>query len=73
MIVYIIKSALRNLWINKKFTIINITGFAFAISVCLGIALFLTKEYSYDRVNEHSGQIVRLIDARNNSSVIDYE
>jgi len=72
MIVYFIKSALRNLWINKKFTIINITGFAFAISVCLGIALFLTKEYSYDRFNEHSGQIVRLIDTRNNSSVIDY-
>jgi putative ABC transport system permease protein len=72
MILYHIKSALRNLWINRKFTIINITGFAFAISVSLGITLFLYKEYSYDRFNEHSGQIVRLIDAKDNSSVIDY-
>ncbi|MCJ7449840.1 MAG: ABC transporter permease [Bacteroidales bacterium] len=72
MFLYYLKSAVRNLWINKKFTIINITGFAFAISVCLAIALFLTREYSFDRFNEHVGQIVRLIDAKDNSSMIDY-
>ncbi|MDP4221747.1 MAG: ABC transporter permease [Bacteroidota bacterium] len=72
MIQYYIRSALRNLWLNRKFTIINITGFAFAISVCLGISLFLTKEYSYDSYNEHFGLIVRLTDTKNNSSIIDY-
>jgi putative ABC transport system permease protein len=72
MFLYYLKSASKNLWINKRFTIINITGFAFAISICVAIALFLVKEYSFDRYNEHSGQIVRLIDKKDNSSMIDY-
>jgi len=49
-----------------------VTGFAFGISICLTIALFLAKEYSYDRFHEHAGQIVRLIDTKDNSSEIDY-
>jgi len=72
MIRYYFKSALKNLWINKKFTIIIITGFAFAISVCLGITLFIAKEHSYDRFNEHFDQIVRVTDTEYNSSLIDY-
>ena len=67
-----LKSALRNLMINIKFTIIIITGFAFAISVCLGIALYIIKEHSFDSFNEHFDNIVRLTDAKNNSSLIDY-
>jgi len=69
---YYLKSAFRNLWKNKKFSVINITGFAFGISVCLAIALFLMKEYSYDRHNKYADQIVRLTDSKNNSSSIDY-
>ena len=72
MFLYYLRSAIRNLSINKRFTIIIITGFAFAISVCLGIALFLAKEHSYDSFNVHFNQIVRVTDAKNNSSVIDY-
>ena len=69
---YYLKIAIRNIRTNKKFSIINIAGFAFAISICLAILLFLLKEYSYDRYHEHSDQIVRLIDTKNNSSLIDY-
>lgn len=72
MIQYYILSALKNLLKNRKYTIINITGFSFAISVCLGIALFLIKEKSYDHFNRHFDQIIRLTDVKNNSSIIDY-
>ncbi|MDD4193466.1 MAG: ABC transporter permease [Mangrovibacterium sp.] len=69
---YYFKAAVKNLTNNKKFSAINITGFAFGISICLTITLFLAKEYSYDRFHEHAGQIVRLIDTKKNSSSIDY-
>jgi len=69
---YYLKTAIRNLWNNKKFSIINITGFAFGISICLAIALFLVNEYLCDRYHEHADEIVRVIDVKNNSSSIDY-
>jgi putative ABC transport system permease protein len=72
MFTYYLKSAYRNLLANKRFTIINIAGFSFAISICLAIGLFLANEYSYDRYNVNSERIVRLTDAKNNSSLIDY-
>ena len=72
MIWYYFITAIRSLRNNKKFSVINIAGFAFGISICLAIVLFLIKEYSYDRYHEHAGQIVRLIDTKNNSSSIDY-
>lgn len=69
---YYLKTALSNIRTNKRFSVIIITGFAFAISVCLGITLFIAKEHSYDSFNEHFEQIVRVTDAKNNSSMIDY-
>ncbi len=72
MFYYYLRTALRNLRSNKRFTLINITGFAFAISVCLAIALFLAREYSFDRFNRHSDETVRVVDMKNNSSMIDY-
>jgi|WetSurMetagenome_2_1015567.scaffolds.fasta_scaffold00160_4 putative ABC transport system permease protein len=72
MLLYYLKIALRNIRTNKKFSIINIAGFAFAISICLAISLFLIKEYSYDSYNENADQIVRLNDLQGNSSLIDY-
>ncbi len=72
MIWYYLKSAFRNIRSNKKFSVINITGFAFGISICLAIVLFLVKEYSYDKYHDNANQIVRLIDTKNNSSSIDY-
>lgn len=66
------KVSLRNLIRHKTFSLINILGFAFGISVCLLILLFLIKEYSYDSYNANAHQIYRLIDVENNSSGIDY-
>lgn len=67
-----LKIALRNLMRHKTFSIINILGFAFGISICLLIVLFLIKEHSYDSYNVNARHIYRLIDVDNNSSAIDY-
>lgn len=72
MFIYYLKTAFRNLWKNKKFSVINISGFAFGISICLAITLFLIKEYSYDRYHENASHIVRLINSENNTSSVDY-
>jgi putative ABC transport system permease protein len=72
MIRYYLKIALRNIRTNKKFSIINIAGFAFALSICLAILLFLLKEYSYDKYHINADQIVRLINTKYNSSLVDY-
>jgi putative ABC transport system permease protein len=69
---YYFKIALRNICTNKKFSIINIAGFAFAISKCLAITLFLIEEHSFDKYNNNTDQIVKLIDTKHNSSQIDY-
>jgi len=72
MFIYFIKSIFKSLWANKKFTLINVIGFAFAISVCLAIGLFIGKEYSYDSHHKNVKRIVRIIDPLRNSSDIDY-
>jgi len=69
---YYLKIAIRNIQTNKKFSIINIAGFAFAISICLAILLFLLKEYSYDRYHKNAAQIVRVVNSKYNSSLVDY-
>jgi putative ABC transport system permease protein len=67
-----LKIAYRSLIKNKAFSIINILGFGFGISICLGITAYLLHEYSFDRYHSNSDHMYRLIDAQNNSSWIDY-
>lgn len=69
---YYIISAIRNIRSNKVFSTINIAGFAFAISICLAISLFLTKEHSFDRYHRNADRIVRVTHVKYNSSQIDY-
>ena len=66
------KVAFRNLNKSKTFSAINILGFAFGITVCLLIILFLVKEYSYDSYNTDADHIYKLIDEADNSGAIDY-
>lgn len=54
------KIAFRNLWRNKGFSAINITGLAIGIATCLIIMLFVNNELSYDRFNEKADRIVRI-------------
>ena len=67
-----VKIALRNLKKNKSFSFINIVGFAFSISICMIIVLYLLNEFSYDKFNKNAESIYRLIDAESNYCTIDY-
>jgi putative ABC transport system permease protein len=55
-----IKTALRNLWKNKRFSAINIVGLAIGLATCLLIITFVMDELSYDRYNEKADRIYRL-------------
>ena len=62
MIYNYFKIAWRNLWKNKTFSIINITGLAIGVSCFLLIVLFVLEERSYDKYNLHTNQIYRVED-----------
>lgn len=66
------KVAFRNLSKHKTFSVINILGLTFSISVCLVILLFILKEYGFDDYNKNANQIYKLVDTKDNSSSIDY-
>jgi putative ABC transport system permease protein len=53
--------AFRNLWRNKAFSAINISGLAIGIATCLIILLFVRNEMSYDQFHEKADRIVRVV------------
>jgi putative ABC transport system permease protein len=55
------KIAWRSILKNKGLFAINVIGLSLGIATCLIIALFVIDELSYDRFNEKSDQIVRVI------------
>ncbi|MBO9200491.1 MULTISPECIES: ABC transporter permease [Niastella] len=52
------KTAWRNLWANRVYSFLNITGLAIGIAVCILILLFVAYERSFD--NFHIKNIYRL-------------
>lgn len=58
MIKSYLRSALRNLWKNKFFSAINITGLSIGMAACITIMLFVFYEKSFD--NFHTRNIYRL-------------
>lgn len=55
-----LKIALRNLYREKRYALINIAGLALAIACCIVLALYLRSELSYDRHNENHEKIYRI-------------
>lgn len=55
------KSALRNLWKNKSFSIINVTGLTIGLTSCLVIGLYIQYELSYDDFQVNGNRIARVI------------
>lgn len=55
-----IKTALRNLYRLGKVTLINLVGLTIAFSVCILIIMFVYKQLSFDKFNEHYDNIYRL-------------
>ncbi|RYD80113.1 MAG: hypothetical protein EOP55_03040, partial [Sphingobacteriales bacterium] len=43
------KIALRNLWKNKGFTLINVGGLAIGLASCMVLLLYVAYEWSYDK------------------------
>src|SRR5215475_8757123 len=53
--------AVRNLWKNKALSFINIFGLAAGLACSLHIFLFVADELSYDRFNDGSDRIYRVV------------
>lgn len=56
-----IQIALRTLWKNKVFSLINIVGLAVGMACCLLILLYVQHELSYDTHNDRSKDLYRLV------------
>ena len=54
------KIAFRNLWCNKLYSFINISGLAIGIATCLIILLFVNNELGYDRYNKKADRMYRV-------------
>src|ERR1044071_3297545 len=52
--------AIRNLWRNKIFSIINISGLSIGLASCMLIFLYTKDEVSYDRFHEKKNQLYRI-------------
>ena len=50
----------RNLWKNKMYSFINITGLSIGITCCLLIFLYVQYQLSYDKFNVNANDIYRL-------------
>lgn len=60
MLTNYLKIAFRNLWRNKFYSLLNITGLAIGISCCLLIVIFVVDEINYDKHYEKAESIYRL-------------
>jgi len=58
------KTAWRNLWKNKTFSFINISGLAIGMAACLLILQYISFELSYDQFNKNAGDIYRVYNDR---------
>lgn len=61
------KTAFRNLWRNKNFTVINVAGLAVGIAVCLCIFLVIQFELSFDNFHTKKDRIYRIITEQQNA------
>lgn len=52
--------AIRNLWKNKTYTIINVLGLAVGMAICMLVFLFVNHEQSFDQMHERADHIYRL-------------
>jgi len=57
-----LKIALRNLWKNKGFSIINIGGLAIGLTCCLMLLLYISYEWSYDKHFKNIDRIYSVYD-----------
>ena len=56
-----LKTAFRNLWRTKAFSVINIVGLSVGLACCMLIFLYTMDEVSYDRFNVNAQNIYHLV------------
>ncbi len=56
-----LKIAIRNLFKQKVYTLINVLGLAVGIASCLLIVLFIQNEFSYDKFFKDHDRIYRMV------------
>jgi len=61
MVFNYLKIAFRNLWKQKGYSFINITGLAIGLACCFLIAIYINYELSYDRFHNDEEQLYRTI------------
>ncbi len=54
-----LKTAIRNIWRQKGYSLINIFGLAVGIASCLAVLLWVLDETSYNNYHENSASIYR--------------
>ncbi|GAA4446976.1 ABC transporter permease [Nibrella saemangeumensis] len=57
-----LKIAVRTLWKNPLYSLLNIAGLALSIACCTLIALYVWDEWNFDRANPHAGSIYRIVE-----------
>lgn len=58
------KTAWRNLWKNKTFSVINICGLAIGMAACLLILQYVSFQLSFDQFNKNAADIYRVYNDR---------
>jgi len=66
MLTNYLKVTLRNLYREKMYALINISGLSIAIVCCLILGLWLRSEFTYDRHNTKYKQLFRIIQTDDN-------
>jgi putative ABC transport system permease protein len=56
----IITTALRNIYRNKSFSIINLIGLSVSMSLCMLIIIIVKEQYTFDNFHEDSDRIYRV-------------
>ena len=60
-----LKIAFRNLYRNKGFSIINISGLSIGLAVSLVISFYVMDDLTYDRFHDDTDSIYRMLTIEN--------
>ncbi|NJK97118.1 MAG: ABC transporter permease [Bacteroidales bacterium] len=66
-----LKSGFRNLYRNKLFSVINITGFSLGLAVFFLIVLWINYEVGFDRFHKNAKNIYRVVAEFDQNGIVD--
>ncbi len=64
------KIAFRNLFKNKVYSFINISGLAVGMACALAISLYVYDEFSYDRFHANAPNLYRVVEKQNQAGTL---